>query len=245
MWAFEERYRADYKRKLESYEREVMQYDRDVNDYKHKRRDFPPTKPDKPICRRAIVGNITVEKLVTLLADNPRGVLSLHDELTSLISSLNQYKGGRGNDQQFYLSAWNCAPYPYDRVSRGDALLSRPFLSIFGNILPTLLPRLKSVEIEEDGFFRGFCLGIRTRLKHCGRKRRCPTSFAMATRRYCNGSRISRFHLTDPLPYRCSRTRKNCLKVGMTSCRKRNAGCWMRTCARFGINSEAMGHAWR
>ena len=130
MWVLEEQYRLEHKHKSEAYDMTLVQYERALNDYIRSRAGNPPSKPEKPICRRSIVGNITVERLVSILADNPRGVLSLHDELTSLADSLNQYKGGRGNDQQFYLSAWSGTPYPYDRVSRQEALCRGGPLSV-------------------------------------------------------------------------------------------------------------------
>lgn len=64
-----------------------------------------PTQP--PVLRRVVVGDVTTEALATILAANPRGILMARDEISSWIRGMNQYKGGKGNDRQFYLSCWS------------------------------------------------------------------------------------------------------------------------------------------
>ena len=47
------------------------------------------------------------EATLWVLEDNPRGLLMVQDEGVAWVRSMGQYKGGRGNDRQFWLSAWS------------------------------------------------------------------------------------------------------------------------------------------
>jgi hypothetical protein len=65
---------------------------------------------------RTYVDDTTVEALVLVLRDNPRGVVVIKDELTGWIKAMDQYKaGGKGADRQFYLSGWSRKSYVNDR----------------------------------------------------------------------------------------------------------------------------------
>ena len=66
-----------------------------------------PTKPVPPVWKRTVVGDSTAEALPVLLQQNPRGLLQFNDEGAALVASMNQYKGGKGSDRQFYLSLWS------------------------------------------------------------------------------------------------------------------------------------------
>jgi hypothetical protein len=76
--------------------------------------------------RRIWTGDITVERLGVILAENPRGILLGRDELSAWIRGLNQYKQGRGADRQFYLSAWSQASTTIDRQQKDPIFLDRP-----------------------------------------------------------------------------------------------------------------------
>lgn len=106
---------------------------------------------------RTWTSDVTVEALGPLLAANPQGLLIVKDELAGLITSLNQYKGGKGSDRQFYLSAYSGSAMRVDR--KGGAgmpplhlSVAKPFLSVIGCIQPDVLPSLKAEHDAEDGF---------------------------------------------------------------------------------------------
>lgn len=66
---------------------------------------------------------------------------------------MNQYKGGKGADKQFYLSAWSGTAVIVDRIKNPDPIrVPRPFLSIIGCIPPDVLPDLAPDKGKEDGF---------------------------------------------------------------------------------------------
>jgi hypothetical protein len=108
--------------------------------------------------RRTWTGDVTVERLAGLLADHPRGLLYVGDELSAWVKSMNQYKaGGKGADRQFYLSAWAGAAIKVDRKGGqvdGPSTISvtRPCLSVIGCIPPDVVPALEASSGEDDGF---------------------------------------------------------------------------------------------
>lgn len=99
--------------------------------------------------------DVTVERLAQLLAENPRGLLVIRDELSAWVKSMNQYKQGKGADRQFYLSVWSGAPVKVDRVGSGtptDILIARPCLSVVGCIPPEVLGEFDDRGGLDDGF---------------------------------------------------------------------------------------------
>jgi hypothetical protein len=110
-------------------------------------------EPD-PVLRRIVMINATVESIGPILAENPRGMIKLHDELSAWINSMNQYKGGSGDDLQFWLSNWSCSPILIDRVrneGRVPVRVPHPFLAVAGAIPPDAL-RGTLDDQPDDGF---------------------------------------------------------------------------------------------
>ncbi len=104
---------------------------------------------------RTWTGDVTVERLARLLQDNPRGLVLIRDELSGWVKSMNQYKGGKGADRQFYLSVWSGAAALVDRVGTGTPTtisVPQPCLSVVGCLPPDVLPVLDDEGGREDGF---------------------------------------------------------------------------------------------
>lgn len=105
-----------------------------------------------PTPRRYLVNDTTVEKLVELLGQNPRGLLVFRDELTGLLTSWE--KQGREGDRQFYLEAWNgTGDYSSDRIGRGSLFVPNLCLSLLGGIQPDKLAHYlrQTLHGENDG----------------------------------------------------------------------------------------------
>jgi hypothetical protein len=105
-----------------------------------------------PVARRYVVNDTTVEKLVELLGQNPRGLLVFRDELTGLLTSWE--KQGRESDRQFYLEAWNgTGDYSSDRIGRGSLHIPHCCLSLLGGIQPDKLAYYlrQTLHGENDG----------------------------------------------------------------------------------------------
>ena len=65
----------------------------------------PIEPPKKPMLKRYITGDGTVEKIGEILLENPQGILLHRDELISWFKGLDKY--GREGDRGFYLESWN------------------------------------------------------------------------------------------------------------------------------------------
>lgn len=124
------------------------------------------SKANAPPKRLCVTNGGTVEAIARRLAENPRGLILTTDELSGLVAGLNQYKaGGKGNDRQFFLSAWDQSGYSIERVEEGKSLyLPRPFLCVIGAIQPDVLatlrgsPDLLGNPAPDDGFFDRFLI---------------------------------------------------------------------------------------
>jgi hypothetical protein len=69
-------------------------------------------------------------------------VLILRDELAGLFGSMNQYRAGRGADEQQLLELFDGTPHASLRISAGDRSYSRCHVSIYGGIQPEVLRAL-------------------------------------------------------------------------------------------------------
>ena len=58
-----------------------------------------------------------MEVLPLILADNPRGLIMIRDELSAFILGMNQFKGGKGNDRANALKIWSGDRIVKDRVN--------------------------------------------------------------------------------------------------------------------------------
>lgn len=98
-------------------------------------RDLRERAQEEPTPRRYIVQDPTTEKLAELLAQNPRGLLLVRDELAGWLATLE--RPGREGDREFYLESWNGSnSYTVDRVGRGTLHIPALCLSIVGGIQP-------------------------------------------------------------------------------------------------------------
>jgi hypothetical protein len=149
---------ANYKAALEEFEQSQDEYDRCLKENRtvpaDERQPLPPepTKPPRP--ERTIVRDATVESLAPLLERNPRGLLMPCDELVAWVRSQGQYKGGRGNDRQFWLSTFSGSPHFVDRKSQDGipVSISRPFVNVIGNLPPDMVGELTDANGRSDGF---------------------------------------------------------------------------------------------
>ena len=110
---------------------------------------------DPPICQRCVVSDVTIEGLVSVLQDNPRGVLLSRDELSGWIGSFDKYSnsGRVSADAAHWLSIYSGQGIIVDRKS-GDQrslVVPRPVLSVCGGIQPGILKQALGPEHRENG----------------------------------------------------------------------------------------------
>jgi len=144
------------------YLQEKEDWQRETREWEVERRDAQkagepaPEQPEAPSMGRCWASDTTVEALVGILEDNPRGLLVYRDELAGWVRSMDQYKGGKGSDRQHWLNLWSTDEVVVDRKSRmGEPIiLAKPFVSLFGGIQPAMLGELRAG--MEDGLMDRF-----------------------------------------------------------------------------------------
>jgi len=141
---FDEDLYQKYKEGMAKYNDELTNYKIEFSKYKQdkaKNPDVqPPHKPKPPNNKMLSIQSTTVESLVTAMVENEgRGIGILVDELASFIKSLGQYKGGKGNDEEYFLQSWKRNKYRHKRKTTNEDFLVYPSHNILGSIQPKVL----------------------------------------------------------------------------------------------------------
>lgn len=125
-----------YAQDMQAYEQAKVQHEQALKAWSsNKSAALKPTPPIEPTRERYVVHDSTYQALGVILAENPRGVLALADELSGLLQSLDT--AGQEAARGFYLTGWSgTGGYSFDRVGRGSITLDRYCLSVFGGFQP-------------------------------------------------------------------------------------------------------------
>jgi hypothetical protein len=125
-----------YAQDMLSYEQAKAQHEQAIKTWSSsKSAGLKPSAPVEPKRERYVVHDSTYQALGVILADNPRGVLALADELSGLLQSLDT--AGQEAARGFYLTGWSgTGGYSFDRIGRGSISLDRYCLSVFGGFQP-------------------------------------------------------------------------------------------------------------
>lgn len=117
----------------------------------------------EPVRRRYLVNDSTVEALGKILAENPRGVVVLRDELMGLLRYIE--KEGQESARAFYLEGWSGDGYfETDRIGRGNLRISGVCVSVIGTIQPgplgSYIYQARKNGSGDDGFIQRFQLAV-------------------------------------------------------------------------------------
>jgi hypothetical protein len=93
------------RRLYDAFRLEKEQYNQAVEKAKATKGENKPALPVKPVLRSVLLDDATTEAIAPHLEWNPRGLGISKDEGVALVRGFNQYKQGKGNDRQFFLSA--------------------------------------------------------------------------------------------------------------------------------------------
>jgi hypothetical protein len=147
--------RKAYKEEKKTYEKQMRQHAVDKKLAVKEGRP-EPEPPPHPVMRRCIVDDITIEALAARLEENPRGFLSVQDELTGFLRGMDQYKsGGKGNSRQSYLKIWSNGAIHVDRKgSEEPVVVPKPYVTLQGGIQPAVLHEI--ADGRDDGFLDRF-----------------------------------------------------------------------------------------
>src|SRR5215470_9396859 len=105
--------------------------------------------PGPFVAPRLYVSNATIERLAALLQARPQGMLMLSDELAGLFLNMSRYSGGQ--DNEFWLEAWDGGPYTVERVGRPPIVLRHLLIGVVGGLQPDKLAR--SFKGDLDGMY--------------------------------------------------------------------------------------------
>ena len=127
-------------RLLSDHQDDLKQHE--VNRKKAKESEPLREKPERPPLVRFHLQDVTPEQLMAVLADNPRGVLLVRDELSALFGGFGRYSDGKGAAERGkYLSIWSAEHLSDDRKVAQSVYVRRPHVSIYGGIQPAMLFR--------------------------------------------------------------------------------------------------------
>ena len=161
MHHLEEEAAAQYVRDCAQYHQDKALFDKAMANFKAGKLNTFPIEPTKPVKARFIVNDVTYQALGEILANNPRGILALADELSGLLQSLDT--PGQEAARGFYLSGWGGqGSYTFDRITREAVTLTRYQLAVFGGFQPDRIKAYvrfaQSGSSKNDGLLQRFQL---------------------------------------------------------------------------------------
>jgi hypothetical protein len=120
---------------------------------------YKTTQPPipKPKLSQRIISDFTIEALIDVHKYNKNGLLIYVDELMGFINSFGQYKAGKSNEQELYLSMHDAEPIVLNRKTSDPVTLDKSFVSILGGMQPSKLFNFLRDGRSEDGFLFRFC----------------------------------------------------------------------------------------
>jgi hypothetical protein len=139
------------KEAFERYEQQRAEYEAGLERWEAKPKQERGPKPVKPELEHLYSSDLTTEALVGML-QRTRGITIIRDEILSLVTSLDQYRGGKGSDRQLYLQLWSCTPIKSDRAGREPIVAYDPVACVFGGIQPDSFSGLHDPNGKRDGW---------------------------------------------------------------------------------------------
>ena len=100
---------------------------------------MPPeaVDPGPFVAPRLHVSNVTIERIAVLLQARPQGMLMLADELSALFLNMSRYSGGQ--DNEFWLEAWNGDSYTVERMGRPPIVVDYLLVGVVSGMQPDKL----------------------------------------------------------------------------------------------------------
>lgn len=153
------KYKKQYEQELEEYNLLLQKYERlKQNKPDELSREFPNGKPKEPDQKIFFFTNATAEGILNQFNKQPdQSLLYLKDELAGVFKSANQYRGGKGSDQEDLLSQYDGASEVNLRKSGLIDLESVP-LSIFGSSQDKVMEKLMGDGDDDNGQWSRFIL---------------------------------------------------------------------------------------
>ena len=140
-----------------AFEKAQVTYEEELNAWKASNGEDKGPKPQEPARKVYYITAATGESIPKQAARRPdQALLWVADELAGMLKSGNQYRGGKGSDEENLLEYWSGGGAA---VLRADGLaVDAPHvgLSIFGNIQPKVLAQFLGDGSDDNGKFARF-----------------------------------------------------------------------------------------
>jgi len=140
---------------IDNYKKQKLYYESELQNWKKngiKKSLPPPDEPQKPVCTRFTVLDVTIEALAPILSENPRGVLLCRDELAGWFGSFDAFKKSKGSDVAQWLELFDAGRLIVDRKSVDKTIhVPRASVSITGTVQPGALQRILTDKYYENG----------------------------------------------------------------------------------------------
>ena len=111
------------------------------------------TEPGPFVPPRLCLSDSTIERLAVLLQARPQGLAYVADELARLFLNMKRYSNGQ--DNEFWLEAWNGKVFVVERQGRPPVVLDYLLVGVTGGFQPDKLAR--AFESDDDGMYARFC----------------------------------------------------------------------------------------
>jgi DNA primase catalytic core len=150
LYEHQKTFKREHDDALEVYRSQVQDYD-NAKARRKKGEDAPEHPGDEPRMKQVMLTDATLEALMELHTKNERALLLCQDELSGWVSGMDQYKSGKGNDKQKWLSIWSGGQIIVNRKGKQAEMIAEPYISVSGGIQPDILPTLQTAQ-GADGF---------------------------------------------------------------------------------------------
>src|SRR4028119_1945701 len=145
------------KKNKEKFEAEEKGYEVELEQWKNSKDENKGPAPDAPVEKFAYITKATWEGIAGMVGRAPtQGILWLCDELAGFFKSANQYRSGRGSDQEDLLECWSGNGAVIARATGTTVNVGAVSLSIYGNIQPKVLAPFLGDGSDNNGTFARF-----------------------------------------------------------------------------------------
>jgi uncharacterized protein DUF3987/bifunctional DNA primase/polymerase-like protein len=110
------------------------------------------TEPGPFVAPRRSISDSTIERLAVLLEVRPQGMAFVADELARLFLNMRRYSNGQ--DNEFWLEAWDGKHFVVERQGRPPVVLDYLLVGVIGGFQPDKLAR--TFEGDDDGMYARF-----------------------------------------------------------------------------------------
>lgn len=137
-----------------TYDEEIQEYEAFLLKNEHEKKQYIQTygKVKKPRWIQYVVKDSTSESLFEVHNINKNGILLYKDELIGWINSMGQYKGGKGDEMEKFLSMFDGDELKINRVTKEPLFMDKTCMNLIGTIQPDVVSKIP----KDNGFLHRF-----------------------------------------------------------------------------------------